>query len=448
MKTKGGDGLSEDPRAGVLRLAEEQQVEIVHLQFTDILGTMKSVSIPRRELARALARGIMFDGSSIEGFVRIEESDMFLRPDPATYLRYPWQPAAARLLCDIVRPDGSPFAGCPRTALRRAVDAAAAEGFQFAVGAEPEFFLFPRGADGRAQLQTSDQAGYFDLSPADVGERARADIVQQLSEMGVAVEAAHHEVAPGQHEIDLRYLPALEMADLLATFRIVTRAIAERHGLHATFMPKPIYGQNGSGLHVHQSLWRDGENAFWDPNAPDGLSATARQFIAGVMAHARAITLVANPLVNSYKRLKPGYEAPVHIAWSVHNRSPLIRVPEEKGEHTRIELRSPDPSCNPYLLLAATLTAGLDGVRRRLEPPPPVPRDMYHLTREERQELGVEELPRTLGGAVRALRQDELVRSALGEHIARQLVEAKQIEWEIYESQVHGWEIEQYLMSY
>ncbi len=445
---KGGERLAEDPRDGVVRMAQEQQVEIIQLQFTDILGTMKSVSIPRRELGRALERGIIFDGSSIEGFVRIEESDMFLRPDPATYLRYPWQPDVARLLCDIARPDGTPFEGCPRTALRRAIAQAQAEGFSFVAGAEPEFFLFPRGADGRAEIRTMDQAGYFDLSPADAGERARAEIVQQFSAMGFSVEAAHHEVAPGQHEIDFSYLPALEMADLIATFRIVARTIAERHGLHATFMPKPIFGQNGSGLHVHQSLWRDGQNAFWDPEAPDGLSTVARQFIAGVMAHARGLTLVANPLVNSYKRLKPGYEAPVHIAWSLNNRSPLIRVPDEKGEHTRIELRSPDPSCNPYLLLAATLIAGLDGVRRRLEPPPPIPRDMYHLTREERQELGVEELPRTLGSALRALRQDEVVRAALGEHIARQLIEAKQIEWEIYEAQVHPWEIEQYLMSY
>ncbi len=445
---KGGERLAEDPREDVLRMAEEQQVEIVQLQFTDILGTMKSVSIPRRELPRALERGIIFDGSSIEGFVRIEESDMFLRPDPATYLRYPWQPEAARLLCDIVRPDGAPFEGCPRTALRRALAQAEGEGFSFVAGAEPEFFLFPLGKDGRAQVATTDQAGYFDLSPADAGERARADIVRHLSEMGFAVEAAHHEVSPGQHEIDFRYLPALEMADLIATFRIVARTIAERHGLHATFMPKPIFGQNGSGLHLHQSLWRDGQNAFWDAESEDGLSKTARHFIAGLMTHAKAITLVANPLVNSYKRLKPGYEAPVHIAWSLHNRSPLIRVPDEKGEHTRIELRSPDPSCNPYLLLAAALIAGLDGVRRKLEPPPPIPRDMFRLTREERQELGVEELPRTLAAAVRALRQDDVVREALGEHIAHQLIEAKQIEWEIYEAQVHGWEIEQYLMSY
>ncbi len=432
----------------VLRLAQEQGIEVVQLQFTDILGTMKSVSIPHGELERALAAGVVFDGSSIEGFVRIEESDMFLRPDPATYLRYPWQPTVARLLCDIVRPDGQPFDGCPRTALRRQLGRAADAGFSFRASAEPEFFLFPLGADGRARPETSDQAGYFDLSPADTGERARADIVEQLSLMGVELEASHHEVAPGQHEIDFKELPALAAADLLATFRIVARIVAQRHGLHATFMPKPVFGINGSGLHLHLALWRGDVNAFADAGAQDGLSQTARHFIAGVMAHARALTLVANPLVNSYKRLQPGYEAPVHIAWSLANRSPLLRVPNERGERTRIELRSPDPACNPYLVLAATLAAGLDGVERKLEPPPPVPRDMHRLTREEQRELGIEELPHTLAAAARALRADELVRSALGEHITRQLIEAKEIEWQIYQSQVHAWEIEQYLMSY
>lgn len=432
----------------VLRLTREQGIEIVQLQFTDILGTMKSVSIPAGELERALGDGVVFDGSSIEGFVRIEESDMFLRPDPATYLRYPWQPRVGRLLCDIVRPDGSPFDGCPRTALRRQLAAAGEAGFQFRAAAEPEFFLFPLGPDGRARPETSDQAGYFDLSPADAGERARGDIAGQLALMGVAVETSHHEVAPGQHEIDFKELGALEAADLIATFRIVARIVAQAHGLHATFMPKPVFGINGSGLHLHLSLWQDGVNAFADAAAADGLSQTARHFIAGVMAHAKGLTLVANPLVNSYKRLQPGYEAPVHIAWSLANRSPLVRVPDERGARTRIELRSPDPACNPYLVLAATLAAGLDGVGRRLEPPPPVPRDMYRLTREEQRELGIEELPRTLRAAARALRSDELVRAALGEHISRQILEAKEIEWQIYEAQVHQWEIEQYLMSY
>jgi len=440
--------LAADPREDVLRAAREQGVEIVQLQFTDILGTMKSVSIPRAQLGRALEQGVGFDGSSIEGFVRIEESDMFLRPDPATYLRYPWQSERARLLCDIVRPDGNPFDGCPRSALRRQLAAAGEAGFSFRAAAEPEFFLFPLGPDGRARPETADQAGYFDLAPGDRGEAARADISRQLAQMGVAVEAAHHEVAPGQHEIDFGELGALEAADLIATFRIVARVVAERHGMHATFMPKPVFGINGSGLHLHLSLWRGDENAFADEDAPDGLSQTAMSFIAGVMAHARGLTLVANPLVNSYKRLQPGYEAPVHIAWSPANRSPLLRVPDERGERTRVELRSPDPACNPYLVLAATLAAGLDGVRQGLEPPPPMPRDVHRRSREELKELGIEELPRTLAAAARALRSDELVRAALGEHIARQILEAKEIEWQIYESQVHGWEIEQYLMSY
>lgn len=440
--------MAKESRLSVLRQAEEQGIEIVHLQFTDILGAMKSVSIPRRQLARALESGIMFDGSSIEGFVRIEESDMFLRPDPETYQRYPWQPDAARLLCDIVHPDGTTFEGCPRSALRRVLEGARAEGYELMVGAEPEFFLFPRRPDGSVLPQTSDQAGYFDLGPADIGERVRAEIVEQLNAMGIAVEAAHHEVSPAQHEIDLEYLPALRMADLIATFRIVARIVAERHAMHATFMPKPVFGMNGSGLHLHQSVWSQGRNLFADPQGPEGISVMARHFIAGIIAHIGAITAVANPLVNSYKRLQPGYEAPVHVAWSLHNRSPLIRVPDAHGDNARIELRSPDPACNPYLVLAATFAAGLDGVHRQMEPPPMVPRDVHRLSREEREELGVTELPRTLAAAVRALRQDELVRGALGDHIARHLIEAKQIEWEIYEAQVHQWETDQYLRSY
>lgn len=440
--------MTEDARDAVIRLAAEQGIETVHLQFTDILGAMKSVSIPRRQLERALVEGIMFDGSSIEGFVRIEESDMLLRPDAATYQRYPWQPDTARLLCDIVRPDGSAFEGCPRSALHRVLEDAAGEGYQLRVGAEPEFFLFPIRPDGTVEVHTSDQSGYFDLAPADEGERARAGIVEQLNAMGIAVEASHHEVSPAQHEIDLEHRPALEMADLIATFRVVVRVIAQKHNLHATFMPKPVFGLNGSGLHLHQSLWRDGRNLFSDPGSEGGISKTARLFIAGIMTHIAAITAIANPLVNSYKRLQPGYEAPVHVAWSLHNRSPLIRVPAGQGDASRIELRSPDPACNPYLVLAATLAAGLEGVRAGLEPPPPVPRDVYRLSREERLELGVRELPRTLVEAVEALRGDEVIRGALGEHIARHLIGAKKIEWEIYEAQVHQWEMDQYLRSY
>lgn len=432
----------------VLRKVKELNVYFIRLQFTDILGIIKNVDIPAEQLPKALDGQLMFDGSSIEGFVRIEESDMYLRPDPATFAVFPWNEkgagATARLICDIYNSDGTPFEGCPRQTLKRVMEEARQLGFNMNVGPEPEFFLFQT-ENGKPTTRTNDQAGYFDLSPVDLGEEARRDMVLALQKMGFEIEASHHEVAPGQHEIDFKYADAVTTADNIATFRFVVRTIATQHGLHASFMPKPIYGINGSGMHMHQSLFRGDQNAFFDPKAPNQLSDVAMHYIAGIMAHVKGFTAVTNPLVNSYKRLVPGYEAPVYIAWSERNRSPLIRIPARRGIGTRIELRSPDPSCNPYLALAVTLKAGLDGIKNGMVPPPPVNRNIYRMSIEERLELGIENLPGTLSDAINELVRDEVIREALGEHIFHHFVEAKRIEWDIYRTQVHGWEIDQYL---
>jgi len=434
-----------------LRRAAEEGVRFVSLQFTDILGVVKSVAIPVEQLERALDGDIRFDGSSIEGFVRIEESDMFLRPDPATFAVFPWDAGegpTARLICDIYNPDGTPFAGCPRLALKRVLMEAEAMGFTVQAGPEAEFFLFPREAGGPATTRTQDQGGYFDLSPVDRGEQARQHMVVALQSMGFAVEASHHENSPGQHEIDFRHADALTTADNIATFRVVVRRIALMYNLHATFMPKPIYGINGSGLHIHQSLFRGKKNCFDSPRGPYQLSDTALQYIAGLMAHARGYTAITNPLVNSYKRLVPGYEAPVYIAWSERNRSPLIRIPAGRGEGTRVELRSPDPSCNPYLALAVIIKAGLDGIRRKLYPPDPFNVNLYQLTPAERVRMGIQSLPGYLGEALEELKRDEVIQEALGEHLLRNFLRAKAIEWEIYRVQVHGWELDQYLAKF
>ena len=432
----------------VLRLAHELHVEFIRLQFTDILGVIKNVAIPVTQLEKALDSELMFDGSSIEGFVRIEESDMLLVPDPATFTLFPWksrETPTARLICDVYNADGTPFEGDPRGTLKRVVAEAAAMGLELNVGPEPEFFLFQRDEDGKATTKTHDQASYFDLSPVDLGEEARKAMVVTLGEMGFDIEASHHEVAPGQHEIDFRYAPAITTADNVATFRFVVRTIAMQHGLHATFMPKPVFGINGSGMHLHQSLFRGRENAFFDASAPYQLSDVAMYYLGGVLKHARAFTAVTNPLVNSYKRLVPGYEAPVYIAWSEQNRSPLVRVPARRGEGTRLELRSPDPSCNPYLALAVTLKAGLDGIKNKILPPEPVNRNIYRMTEDEREEAGVATLPGNLGEALDELAADEVMQEALGEHITRHFLEAKRIEWDIYRTQVHQWEVDQYL---
>ncbi|MCL4521085.1 MAG: type I glutamate--ammonia ligase, partial [Firmicutes bacterium] len=346
----------------VMQEARALNVKFVRLQFTDILGVVKNVAIPVEALERAMDGQIMFDGSSIEGFVRVEEADVYLIPDPDTFQIFPWQAHAdgttARLMCDIANPDGSPYPGCPRSALKRILADAETLGYQVMVGPESEFFLFDRDQNGMATTRTTDQAGYFDLSPVDLGEDARREMVVELERMGFQIEATHHEVAPGQHEIDLHHDDALKTADNIATFRFVVRTVARMHNFHATFMPKPLYGVNGSGLHLHQSLYQDGVNVFDDVKGINGLSKTALRYIAGLMNHAEAYTAVTNPLVNSYKRLVPGYEAPVYVAWSAGIRSPMVRVPSQRGAATRIELRSPDPSCNPYLALALTIKAG------------------------------------------------------------------------------------------
>ncbi len=436
----------------VLQLAEEQNVRFVLLQFTDILGVLKNVAIPVEQLPAALDGEIMFDGSSVHGFVRIEESDMLLRPDPSTYVMFPWRTSdqgnTARLICDIYTPEGEPFAGCPRTALKRAIALAARMGYELNAGPEAEFFMFHYDEDGKPSLRTHDQGSYFDLAPVDKGKDARRDIVIALQDVGFEVEASHHEVAPAQHEIDFRYAEALITADNIVTFKTVVRSIANANGLHATFMPKPIAGINGSGMHIHQSLFSEGRNAFYDPAAEHQLSPLCMSYLAGLLEHARGFTAITNPLINSYKRLVPGFEAPVYIAWSERNRSPLIRVPARRGNGTRVELRNPDPSCNPYLAMAVTLTAGLDGITRGLVPPKPVNLNIYNMTERERRRYKIDSLPGSLEEALGELLRDEVIQKALGEHILSRFVDAKRIEADVYRTQVHQWELDQYLATH
>ncbi|MHB1127829.1 MAG: type I glutamate--ammonia ligase [Bacillota bacterium] len=435
----------------VLRKATELDVQFVRLQFTDIFGVLKNVAITVDQLEKALDGELMFDGSSIEGFVRIEESDMYLRPDPNTFTIFPWRPqdgAVARLICDVYNPDGTPFSGCPRATLKRALKEAEQLGFTMYVGPECEFFMFQTDERGKPTLVTHDNAGYFDLSPVDQGENARRDMCLALEKMGFEIEASHHEVAPGQHEIDFKYADALTAADNIVTFKTVVRNMALRHGLHATFMPKPVFGINGSGMHTNQSLFRNGENAFYDPQGKLQLSEDAYYYIGGIMKHARALAAITNPTVNSYKRLVPGYEAPVYIAWSPRNRSPLIRIPAKRGLSTRVEVRNPDPSCNPYLAIAAMLMAGLDGIVNKIQPPAPVDRNIYHMDAAEREHMGINSLPGSLEEALVELAGDEVVVNALGEHTFNRFVEAKRMEWDEYRMQVHQWEIGQYLTKF
>jgi len=435
----------------VLREAYEKGVKFMRLQFTDIFGVLKNVSIPVEQLEKALDGEMMFDGSSIEGFVRIEESDMYLRPDPDTFVVFPWRPAeggVARLICDVYNPDGTPFNGCPRNTLKKVLAEASEMGFKCYIGPELEFFLFHVDTEGRPTLITHDKAGYFDMTPVDLGESARRDMVLALEQMNFEIEASHHEVAPGQHEIDFKYADALEMADKMVTFRFVVRTIAQRHGLHATFMPKPIFGINGSGMHVNQSLFKNGKNLFYDLEGPMNLSSEAYHYIAGIMEHAKAFTAITNPTVNSYKRLVPGYEAPCYIAWSGRNRSPLIRIPAKRGSSTRIELRSPDPSCNPYLALAVQIKAGLDGIKRKLNPPEAVDLNIFAMDDRQRKEMGIDSLPGDLKEALTLLSNDEVIKDALGEHIYSRFVAAKTEEYDSFRIAVHKWEIERYLEIY
>jgi len=440
----------------VLSRIEEENIDFLRLQFTDILGTVKNVSIPAHQAEKAFGEGIYFDGSSIEGFVRIQESDMRLNPDPDTFAILPWRSrredstVSARLICDVIDTStGEPFTGDPRTVLKRAIAKAEDMGFEMNAGPEPEFFVFEKDEDGRATTETHDAGGYFDLGPKDLAQEIRAEIIYMLEAMGFEVEASHHEVAPGQHEIDFKYDDALTTADNIATFRSVVRAVSELHNVHATFMPKPISGINGSGMHTHISLFRDGENAFHEESDEFGLSETAYSFLAGILDHAPAITAICNPTVNSYKRLVPGYEAPIYVAWSDVNRSALVRKPAARGPAaSRIELRSPDPSCNPYLALAVMLQAGLDGIERGLDAPDPVRENIYDFTEADREERGIETLPSTLGQAVAALKEDDVILDALGDHISEKYIQAKTQEYTEYLASVSGWELDRYLETF
>ncbi|WP_046174966.1 type I glutamate--ammonia ligase [Domibacillus indicus] len=439
-------------REDIQRLAKEQDVKYIRLQFTDILGTIKNVEIPVSQLDKALDNKMMFDGSSIEGFVRIEESDMQLYPDLDTWVVFPWtaeKGKVARLICDIYTPEGEPFAGDPRANLKRVLEEMKELGFtDFNLGPEPEFFLFKLDEKGEPTLELNDNGGYFDLAPTDLGENCRRDIVLELEEMGFEIEASHHEVAPGQHEIDFKYADAVTACDNIQTFKLVVKTIARKHGLHATFMPKPLFGVNGSGMHMNLSLFKDGQNAFFDESGELKLSETAYQFIAGTVKNAEAFTAICNPTVNSYKRLVPGYEAPCYVAWSGQNRSPLIRIPASRGMSTRVEVRSVDPSANPYLAMAVLLKAGLDGIKNKMEAPAPVDRNIYAMDKEEREAEGLRDLPATLAAALEVLKKNDTIKDALGEHILEHFIEAKEIEWDMFRTQVHPWEREQYMSMY
>ena len=442
-------------KSDIQQRLRESDAKFLRLQFTDILGHNKNVELPTSQFEKALDGEIMFDGSSVQGFTRIEESDMLLKPDYDTFLIFPdiiegsERGTVARLICDIALPDGSPFVGDPRHVLKRQIERLQALGFDdMYAGPEPEFFLFMRDGGGNPTTVTQDSAGYFDLAPVDLGEEARRDMVNALVDLGFEIEAAHHEVAPGQHEIDFKYDHALRTADAIATFRMVVKRIALNHGLHATFMPKPVMGINGSGMHTHLSVFKDGKNAFFDPAAEYQLSHTALNWIAGLLEHASGLVGVTNPVVNSYKRLTPGFEAPTNIAWSASNRSAMIRVPARRGMGTRTELRMPDPSCNPYLALAVMMAAGRDGIERDLTPPPAIQRNIYEMSVRDRRKHKIKELPGTLREALAALRNDRVVIDALGEHVYHHFVDAKTREFDEYRITVHDWELDKYLAEY
>ncbi|EJN94464.1 type I glutamate--ammonia ligase [Streptococcus ratti] len=443
--------------ADIRREVKEKNVTFLRLMFTDILGIMKNVEIPATEeqLDKVLANKAMFDGSSIEGFVRINESDMYLYPDLNTWTVFPWgdeNGAVAGLICDIYTAEGEPFAGDPRGNLKKALRHMENLGYQsFNLGPEPEFFLFKMDEFGNPTTEVNDKGGYFDLAPTDLADNTRREIVNVLTKMGFEVEASHHEVAIGQHEIDFKYADVLTACDKIQLFKLVVKTIARKHGLYATFMAKPKFGINGSGMHCNMSLFNnDGKNAFFDPKDPKGmqLSETAYQFLGGLVRHAYSYTAIMNPTVNSYKRLVPGYEAPVYIAWAGRNRSPLIRVPASRGVSTRLELRSVDPTANPYLALAVLLESGLDGIENKIEAPAPVESNIYVMTVEERKAAGIADLPSTLHNALKALQEDEVVKAALGNHIYTSFLEAKRIEWSSYAAFVSQWEVDNYLDLY
>lgn len=431
----------------VLRTIRENDVHFVRFWFTDILGNLKGFSVNVAELENALERGMGFDGSSIEGFARIDESDMVAMPDPSTFRVLPWRPkqnAVGRMFCDILTPEGKSFEGDPRAVLKRNLERASKLGYTFYVGPELEYFYF-KSSDSTEPL---DLGGYFDQTPLDVSTDLRRETVLTLEEMGIPVEYSHHEVAPSQQEIDLRYTDALTMADTVMTYRLVVKEVALRHGAYATFMPKPVATINGSGMHVHMSLFQGSRNAFFDSQDPYHLSKIAKCFIAGLMRHAEEITVVTNQWVNSYKRLIPGYEAPVYISWASINRSDLIRIPayrEGKEESVRIEYRAPDPACNPYLAFSVLLAAGLEGVEKEYEVPPPVMENVYEMSPEERVRRGIRSLPGSLWEAIQCAERSEVVQRALGEHVFHSFIQNKKIEWDNYRSQVTDYELKRYL---
>lgn len=440
--------MSKYTKEDIYRMIEEEDVEFIRLQFTDLFGTLKNVAVTTSQLERVLENKIAFDGASIEGFVRIEKSDLFLHPDLDTFCIFPWRPQhgkVARFICDVYYADGTPFSGDPRYILKKVIKEADEMGYCLEVGPECEFFLFHTDDEGRPTTVTHEEAGYFDVGPMDLGENARRDMILTLEEMGYVVESSHHEDAPAQHEIDFRYDEALRAADGIMTVRLAVKTIAKRHGLHASFMPKPKSGVNGSGMHINMSLTREGVNVFYDPESPIHLSREGYYFIGGIMKHIRAITAVTNPLVNSYKRLVPGYEAPVYIAWSATNRSPLIRIPAMNDARQRIELRSPDSAANPYLALAVCMAAGLDGIRNEILPPDSIDTNIFAMSEEERLEQGIDCLPGNLLESIHALEQDAYICDVLGPHATRRFVQAKKKEWEEYRAAVSNWEIEKYL---
>ncbi|ORN07580.1 Glutamine synthetase [Lentilactobacillus parabuchneri] len=433
-------------------MVKDEDVKFLRLMFTDLFGTIKNVEVPITQLDKLLDNKLMFDGSSIEGFVRIEESDMYLYPDLSTWMIFPWSTdrgKIARVICQVYRPNGEPYAADPRNNLIRVLGDMKKAGFtSFNIGPEPEFFFFKMDENGEPTLHLNDKGSYFDMAPMDLGENCRREIVLTLEEMGFDVEAAHHEVAPGQHEIDFKYADALAAADNIQTFKLVVKTVARKYGLYATFMPKPLSGINGSGMHLNMSLFDDKGNTFYDKNGELEISQEAYYFLGGLLKHARSFTAVCNPIVNSYKRLVPGYEAPVYVAWSGSNRSPLIRIPSARGNSTRLELRSVDPTANPYLAIACVLEAGLDGLRNKIEPEHSIDRNIYRMDAEERQKSHITNLPDTLHNALKDLSADETMKKALGEHLYNSFIEAKNLEYDSYRTQVSGWERDQYLEKY
>ncbi|PID77455.1 MAG: type I glutamate--ammonia ligase [Deltaproteobacteria bacterium] len=440
-------------RDEIIKTIKSENIGFLRLQFVDIFGFMKNVALPLSQINKALDGKMMFDGSSIDGFVRINESDMYLKPDYDTFTVLPWRNKAgrkaARIICDVHKSDHSPFEGCPRVNLKRILAGAKEAGFTMNVGTEAEFFLFERDEKGLPTTITSDVAGYFSLDPEDTGNDCRREIIETLEEMGFEIEASHHEVAEGQHEINFKYADALTAADNTVTFKWVVKTVAAKYGLHATFMPKPIFGISGSGMHTNQSLFTlDGTNAFFDEHDALQLSETAYSYIAGILKNARSLAAITNPLVNSYKRLVSGYEAPVYCAWSASNRSVLVRIPASRGLSTRMELRSPDPTCNPYLALAMMLNAGLDGVKNRLAPGPSMDKDIFAMTHKEMEEEGIVIMPASLHEAIEELKASPLAQETLGPHIFRKYIQAKEKEWDAYRIAVTDWEVEQYLSIY